>query len=95
MSWFIGSLKSGKREVAVSLLLLWGFITCRHFIWVDIPTHTAQNNGWETLTWASLAWAAAAFGVDFIMKSKGAILPPAPDATRERRKTSPTPTVIE
>lgn len=61
--------KSGKREVAVSLLLMWAFASAYLFFWVDHEIIKDYVDIWSTLTWAVLAWAAAAFGIDFIMKN--------------------------
>lgn len=97
MTWALFSTgKSGKREVAVSLLMFWAFITGRHFFWVDAAVHTGQNEAWEMLTLVVLPWAAAAFGIDFIMKSKGSLLgPPSPSSPPPRRRRADTSTSPE
>lgn len=70
MSWFtLSAGKSGKREVAVYLLVTWSFLTARHFMWLDAATHAAQNEAWTTLTWAVLPLVATLFGVDYMVKS--------------------------
>lgn len=61
--------KSGKREVAVSLLLMWAFASAYLFYWVKPDTIEKYKEIWTTLTWAVLAWAAAAFGIDFVIKN--------------------------
>jgi hypothetical protein len=64
--------KSGKREVAVSLILMWAFASAYLFYWLDADVIEKYEGIWETLTWAVLAWAAGAFGIDFLAK-RGAI----------------------
>lgn len=87
MTWALFSTgKSGKREVAISLLMFWAFITGRHFFWIDAALHAAQNDAWEMLTLVVLPWAAAAFGIDFIMKSKGSLLGPSTQSPAPRRR---------
>lgn len=83
MTWAIFSTgKSGKREIAISLILFWVLVTC--FVFFYIPNTEVRDYAdvWSTMTWAVLAWAAAAFGIDFMVKS-GAIGKSAP--TPERR----------
>ena len=73
MRWLVLSPgKSGKREVAVSLLLMWAFASAYLFYWVDPAIIEKYREIWDTLTWGVLGWSAAAFGIDFLAKS-GAI----------------------
>ena len=92
MTWALfSSMKSGKREAALSLLMFWAFITGYLYFWIDPDVFGKYENGWETLTWATLAFAAGAFGIDFVMKSKAAIGGGAPSplpATRRRKSDS-------
>lgn len=69
MTWATFSNRSGKREVAVSLLLLWAFISGYVFFWIPPANFKDYADGYSTVTWAVLAWAAAAFGLDFVAKS--------------------------
>lgn len=65
----INSGKSGKRELAISLVMLWAFITVRHFMWIASDDAVKMEESWSTLTWATLGFAAAAYGIDFVMKN--------------------------
>ena len=72
MSWWklkLGEGKSGKREVAVYMILCWSFCSAYLFYYVDHETLADYKEMWTTLTWAVLAWAAGAFGIDFMVKS--------------------------
>jgi len=65
MTWLkIPQGKSGSREVGLSLLLLWAFLTLRHFVWVTIPEHTAQNDAWEFVTLFLVPAGLIPFGLD-------------------------------
>ena len=91
MTWALLSTgKSGKREVAVSLLLLWAFASAYVFFWIPSEKVKDYTEVWSTLTWACLLWAAGAFGIDFAMKSGvfGAPKPAAQPSAR-RRQDSP------
>ena len=84
MTWGIfSSAKSGKREIAVSLLSFWVIITGYLFFYIPDPVFKSYENGWETLTLATFGFAAGAFGIDFWMKAKAAM--PAPQPQRRRR----------
>lgn len=73
MSWFLlSSGKSGKREVAVSLLMFWAFCFGYVMFWLPADLIAKYEGILDTLTWTVLAWAAAAFGVDFVMKGMAA-----------------------
>lgn len=88
MSFFFPTIsegKSGKREVAIALLMLWGFITVRHFMWVDLATHAAQKTSWDTLTMAVIPFAAAAFGFDAYLKNKPVAPPARQPQSHDRR----------
>lgn len=70
MTWLLlSSGKSGKREVAVSLLMFWAFITGYLYFWISPATFKEYEEGWSTLTWATFAFGASAFGIDFAIKS--------------------------
>lgn len=69
MTWLrIGPGKSGKREVAVSLLLFWAFCFSYVFFWLPGAEVETYEGLIDTLTWATFMWAAAAFGMDFAAK---------------------------
>jgi len=88
MTWTLfSSMKSGKREVAISLILFWAFITGYVFFWLPPETVEKYEGLWDTLTWASLAFAAGAFGVDFVMKSRASMGPPARQVAAHKRDT--------
>ena len=68
MAWFkLGPGKSGAREVSFSILCFWFFITARHFMWVSLEAHAAQENAWEVLSFVSLPIVAAGFGLDKVL----------------------------
>jgi len=70
MTWTLLSTgKSGKREVAISLLMLWAFITGYLFFWIPAENFSEYEEGYTTITWAVLGWSAAAFSIDFMMKN--------------------------
>ena len=70
MTWSIfSSGKSGKREIAVSLIIFWAFVTGYVFFYIPTAEVREYADPWSTMTWAVLAWAAAAFGIDFMVKS--------------------------
>jgi hypothetical protein len=86
MAWLQGlaTARSGKREVAVSLLFLWAFASAYVFFWIDSSEIKDYEGVYGTLTWSVLAWSAAAFGLDFVAK-QGAFSPP-PDRRAPRRR---------
>ena len=85
MTWgLISSAKSGKREVALSLLMFWAFVSGYVLFWLPSETVKDYADIWDTLTWATFAWSAAAFGIDFVMKTKAAPVP-----QRRRREDGP------
>lgn len=89
MTWtLLSSGKSGKREVAISLLMFWAFISGYLFFWIPTAAFKEYADGWSTLTWATFAFAAGAFGIDFAIKSglmgggRAQVQPPAAGAPR-------------
>lgn len=95
MTWCVLSTgKSGKREVALSLLLLWAFATGYVLFWLPAEAVKDYSEVWDTLTWATFAWSAAAFGLDFVMKSRGLTPTAAPRSQRRRKSDDNAETVI-
>jgi hypothetical protein len=88
MSWLQGlaTSRSGKREVAVSLLFLWAFASAYIFFWIDSGRVGDYEGIYSTLTWSVLAWSAAAFGLDFAAKQGMLSPPPAPNKPAPRRR---------
>lgn len=71
MTWsMFSTAKSGKREVAVSLLMFWVFVSSYLFFWIPAEVFAKYQDGYGTLTWAVIGFAAGAFGIDFVMKAK-------------------------
>lgn len=90
MTWSIfSSVKSGKREVAVSLLMFWVFVSGYLYFWIPAETFAKYAGGWDTLTWATFAFAAGAFGIDFVMKNRTAPVPSTPLRRRAADKDGP------
>lgn len=71
MTWALFSTaKSGKREVAISLLMFWAFVSGYLFFWIPAELFSKYQDGYGTLTWAVIGFAAGAFGIDFVMKAR-------------------------
>lgn len=69
MTWtFFSTGKSGKREVAVLLVMFWLLTSCYLFFYIPPVEVKEYESAWSTQTWATFAWAAAAFGIDFVAK---------------------------
>lgn len=73
MTWLVMSAKSGKREVAISLLMLWAFITGYVFFWITPAEVTDYKETYSTITTAIFMFAGGAFGLDFYMKSRASM----------------------
>ena len=70
MTWaFISSAKSGKREVAISLFLLWAYLTGYLFLWLDHGVLADYRELYTTLTTATFTFGLGAFGIDFAVRS--------------------------
>jgi hypothetical protein len=78
--------KSGKREVAIALLLMWAFASAYLFFWIDPSIIEKYEAIWDTLTWAVFLFAAGAFGIDFAAKKGmlGGGRPPYQPPTQQR-----------
>ena len=77
MTWLrLSEGKSGKREVAVALLMLWAFITSYIFFWIPAETISFYRDIFGTVTLAVIGFAGGAFGFDAYLKNRGG---PAPD----------------
>lgn len=62
--------KSGKREVAGALLILWGFVSGYVFFWIPTADVAAYREVYSTVTTAVMMFAGGAFGLDFYMKNR-------------------------
>lgn len=61
--------RSGKREVAIALLMFWAFFYGRALSWLAPEQFKIYEDSLDNLTWATFAFAAAAYGLDFAVKS--------------------------
>lgn len=60
--------KTGKREVAVLVLLLWSATFVKIFWFDGAAVIEAQHDLYGELSWPILTFVAAAFGIDAILK---------------------------
>lgn len=72
MTWLLVSNgKSGKREVAVSLLLFWAFLTGYLWFWLPKEDVTFYRELYGMVTTSVFLFAGGAFGFDAYLKNKG------------------------
>lgn len=84
---FADNTKSGKREVANLILLLWGIVYIKLFFFsVAGPLLNSQKDLFKDLNPWCLGFVAAAYGLDFYMKAKANTPPPG-----QRRANDPKP----
>lgn len=75
MTWlFVSNGKSGKREVAVALLIFWAFITGYLWFWLDQEAITFYREIYGVITTSVFLFAGGAFGFDAYLKNR----PPEP-----------------
>jgi hypothetical protein len=60
--------KSGKREVAISLFLMWAFAYAYVFYWIEPELIEKYERVLDGLTLAVFTFGAGAFGLDFAAK---------------------------
>ena len=85
MSWLkIAAGKSGARELAVALLIFWGFITGWLLWWLEPATVATYRELYGTITMAIFAIAGGAFGVPAVMNRLPGVPGPQPPATGHR-----------
>jgi hypothetical protein len=71
---------SGSRQVGLSLLLLWAFLTIRHFTWIDVQLMKEQQDAWEFVTFFLVPIGVTPFGLDKVLSfvqgaRRGSIIP--------------------
>ncbi len=71
MSWlFVSNGKSGKREVAVSLLIFWAFISAYLWFWLPKEDVTFYRELYGMITTSVFLFAGGAFGFDAYLKNR-------------------------
>lgn len=79
MSWFVLSAgRSGAREVATAMLILWAFVSGWLLWWLPKGDVDAYREIYSTMTTAIFTFSLGAFGISAVMNRLQPVAGPAP-----------------